>query len=188
MTIIISIISSVLVATIVPIIIKWGIKRKNKKETYDENNNKVRVIQVYEFYRVTAIFLSICFNIILPILIYMFPYDCKGYEIYMCLLFWISLGFPFLFLAIIWNMWKIEVHKEYFIYRGYFGKKSKHYYSEVILDCHRRGFRWYFKKDGKKICSFHPMDVDCDAIIHAYCKFHQKEKSRKIKAEKLLKE
>jgi hypothetical protein len=187
MTIVISIISSVLVATIVPIIIKWGIKRKNKKETYDENNNKVRIVQFYEFYRIVLIIGAIIFNVIIQILIYMFPYDCKGYEIYMCLLFWISLGFPTLFLAIIWNMWKIEVHKEYFIYRGYFGKKSKHYYSEVILDSHRRGPRWYFKKDGKKICSFHPMEVDCSAIVNAYFKYFEKERRREAVARKLTK-
>ena len=188
MNIVISIISSVLVATIVPIIIKWGIKRKNKKETYDENNNKVRIVQFYEFYRILLIVGAIFINVIVPIFVYMYPYDCKGYEIYVCILIWFPFGFLTLFLAIIWNMWKIEVHKEYFIYRGYFGKKSKHYYSEVILDSHRRGFRRYFKKDGKKICSFHPMECDCDAIIHAYKKYREKEKSRKIKAEKLSKE
>ena len=99
MTIVISIISSVLVATIVPIIIKWGIKRKNKKETYDENDNKVRVVQFYEFYRIVLIFTSIFFNVVAPIFFYTAPLseDTQGCEIYLCLLTWCTFGFPSLF-------------------------------------------------------------------------------------------
>ena len=59
--------------------------------------------------------------------------------------------FPCLLAYFLWSMWKVEILKDGFIYRNYFGKKKRYYFSELELWEHPKGLKWFFKKNGKKI-------------------------------------
>ena len=58
---------------------------------------------------------------------------------------------PCLLAFYLWTMWKVEILKDGFIYRNYFGKKRRYYFSELELCEHPKGLKWFFKKNGKKI-------------------------------------
>lgn len=89
---------------------------------------------------------------------------------------WGFLGISSLIATYIFNAWKIEAYKGYFIYRNYLWKKKKYYYTEVEL-YEKWGTRYYFKKDNKKICSMHIVEMDVTPIIKFYKKANKNRKN-----------
>lgn len=176
-----TIICCIAVGVIVPIVIRWIVNKKTKKEILEENNDdndKVRILRYSSFVRWTFIITTIGCYIIIPAMIFFLPSDAPlAGKIAGCAVFWCSFGLIFLICAFTYNSWKVEVYKEYFKYRGYLGKKGTYYYTDVELIPARFGCGCYFKKDGKKVAILPLGMVDCDCII----KLYKKAKNRNIR-------
>ena len=83
---------------------------------------------------------------------------------------------PSLLAFYLWTMWKVEILKDGFIYRNYFGKKRRYYFSELELCEHPKGLKWFFKKNGKKIiCLAYYVEGE-NILKKNYRKFQAKQK------------
>lgn len=95
-------------------------------------------------------------TIMLGCFLFWFPIDALclilSIEDWPCaVLMFCAFQLPCLLAFYLWTMWKVEILKDGFIYRNYFGKKRRYYFSELELWEHPKGLKWFFKQNGKKI-------------------------------------
>ena len=175
------VISSFLCIIVAPIIVKWTMNSKKNIKKKDEANDSVdKKVKVIKYpYRIKLIMwiLSCLLFSIIPFL-FIVPTTEDMVWPYAILLF-VALVLPFLIFSTCWTVWKIEVHKEYLVYRNYFGKKRKYYYKDLTEDINRQGTRWYLVKDGKRVvCLASSVIEDTYYLGRAYYKFKEKERRR----------
>ena len=85
-------------------------------------------------------------------------------------------GFPALISFVLISLWRVEIYKDSFIYRNYFGKKKEYKYSDLVYLEHPKGLKWYFLKDGKKVfCMLYYIE-DGHRLYKAFKKYKIKNK------------
>ena len=179
--IIIKSVTSLLILIIVPTALRYLIqkthhKTSTKKIEEEQKLQKVKIIRWALWMRI-VMWVGIFFLLLmlLPTAIIFSPSD----ELLPSLILCVILVLPWLIIATCWTLWKIEVHKEYFVYRNYFGRKRTYYYKDITDGVNKQVTKWVLYNNGKKIVSLSIVVTDYTPLKHALYKFQERERRRK---------
>lgn len=149
---------------------------KNEKVQKTKDNNlkdNVKVIKNPTKVRVVMWFIS-CFAFIFIPVMYFALFETA--RVWLFVILWVLLFcLPSFIFAISWSIWKLEVSKDYFIYRNYFGNTQKYYFKDLKEDINKELTKWYLVKNGKRvICLESSLFDDSDYLQTAYYNFKEK--------------
>jgi len=85
-----------------------------------------------------------------------------------------AVGVVILVVLVLVCIYKIEIRKEYFVYKNYIGRKRKFYYKEIDLE-HRFLGAFIKIKKGKKVVYMPVFGINTDKIFTLYSKLKKKQ-------------
>lgn len=142
---------------------------KRDKEITQVKNE--RILRFPLFYRMVMLICCI-FSDCMSIGILIFQFEEWPYAI----LFFLVFSCPCLVAFILWSLWKVEIRKDGFIYRNYFGISKEYSFSGLEIENHSKGLKWWFKKNNKKIICIAYFIENGNALEKACRKYQSKHK------------
>ena len=131
-----------------------------KKETIVIKKRKILVFSLYLYAFIVLI--------LTPLVLFInIPSQMREKSLVELIFVYVIYVVPFLLLAILLSLWKVEVHKEYFSYWNYFGKKQDFFYKD-LSDGVKNGNRWILTKNSKQIIDLQFTTTDYKALICSY--------------------
>ena len=168
---------------IVPIVFGIFHKKLNKKndkietdeisgeDTAEITEQSKQILKIPSFLRNTMLVCFLGFSVCEGIALIFDPEEWPALIIGLCFF-----QVPFISFFICWSLWKVEIYKDRFVYRNYFGIKREYKFCDLEYVMHPKGLKWYFYKDGKKVFCMAYFIENGDKLYRVYRKYKSKNK------------